>query len=390
MSSKPEKTSGNSPVYARGDYTDMVNTTTQQDMINKKKEFKHSVFKAPYQDASDYQGMEFIMTPNSVEPINLQFPKFPEIVLQENNFSFLPEGEESKTECGECFVDGATNNQLIRCDCDNNAFPNELIICITGKFTEITFIKPYVNSVKLLSQWPLGNGCVNRCYIFKLGDCKEVSNQLCREGQFGNQIKKVIGYACGQPIYGLYVRDSECHQCNGSITISGSDTITTSSTSQYSATACYQNGLCESSAGVSWSVSGTGATISNTGLLTTNASACGVLTITANCPQCGTSDTHEVRVTDAGQWVTLDTCGAACSGCWTDWLYEGTVRKSACFAGCCQGDSSCNCTNCTYCDAPDCGNPYGIPYPNSDCGCASGSVGLWCRCTWWRVQEWTC
>jgi len=288
------------------DYTDMMKAETRIEALQRKT-YRFSQFNKPYGHNMDYPSMEYIY-PDPIDVagnynLNLGGLKYQKDIQTGGVGGAI-------AECGGCVVSFTEN--LIRCNCQDESFPGEVMLCITGEpTTELTYIKPYVNSVKLLSRWPLGNGCVNRCYMLELGDCRQVSNQLCIEGQFGRQVKVVIGYACGQPIYGLYVRDSECHQCNGSITISGSDTITTSSTSQYSATACYQNGLCESSAGVSWSVSGTGASISDTGLLTTSASACGMLTVSANCPQCGISDTHEVRVTDAGKWNLVALCDIA-------------------------------------------------------------------------------
>ena len=54
------------------------------------------------------------------------------------------------------------------------------------------------------------------------------------------------------------------------LTITGSDTTTRNSTKQYTATGC--------PSAVTWSVSGSGATISSNGLLTAGATACGKLT----------------------------------------------------------------------------------------------------------------
>ncbi|PIP71219.1 MAG: hypothetical protein COW90_01170 [Nitrospirae bacterium CG22_combo_CG10-13_8_21_14_all_44_11] len=78
------------------------------------------------------------------------------------------------------------------------------------------------------------------------------------------------------------------------LTIAGSEIITRNNTAQYTASGCPSN--------IIWSVSGSGATISSTGLLTVGSTACGSLTITATCPACGTSATQYVRVTDAGKW----------------------------------------------------------------------------------------
>ncbi|TAL23360.1 MAG: hypothetical protein EPN94_09545 [Nitrospirae bacterium] len=77
--------------------------------------------------------------------------------------------------------------------------------------------------------------------------------------------------------------------------ITGSDTTTRNSTRQYTATGCGE---------VQWSVSGKGASINKTtGLLTTDSTACGAVSVTATCTACNTTATKSVRVTDAGQWV---------------------------------------------------------------------------------------
>lgn len=112
--------------------------------------------------------------------------------------------------------------------------------------------------------------------------CKYI---LVFQGQMGQEQGVVVGKVVGL----------DC----GTLTIDGSETITRNSNSQYTA-----NGCCGA---VEWSVSGKGATISSTGLLTAGATACGTLTITATCAACGTSATQYVRVTDAGQWVLEST-----------------------------------------------------------------------------------
>lgn len=55
---------------------------------------------------------------------------------------------------------------------------------------------------------------------------------------------------------------------------------------------------------VTWSVSGAGASITQSGHLTTTPAACGGLTITAVDSCCGTF-TQQVRVTDSGYWATI-------------------------------------------------------------------------------------
>jgi hypothetical protein len=64
-----------------------------------------------------------------------------------------------------------------------------------------------------------------------------------------------------------------------------------------------QYGVNNSVGTIAWSVSGVGATISDTGLLTTDENACGTLTVSAE--DCCSSATQEVRVTDSGFWSEL-------------------------------------------------------------------------------------
>lgn len=100
------------------------------------------------------------------------------------------------------------------------------------------------------------------------------------------------------------------------LTIIGTETITTNSSAQYTATGCPSN--------VAWSVSGNGATISSTGLLTVGSTACGTLTITATCSGCETSATQHVRVTDAGGW------GEAYFVCSTEYSCRGCPFNGYC------------------------------------------------------------
>jgi hypothetical protein len=84
--------------------------------------------------------------------------------------------------------------------------------------------------------------------------------------------------------------------CDPVPTVTGSSTTTTSSTEQYT----YNDGQ----GSVVWSVTGTGASIDQTGLLTTSGSACGMLEVKATDDCCG-EFTLDVRVTDNGSWVLV-------------------------------------------------------------------------------------
>ena len=82
------------------------------------------------------------------------------------------------------------------------------------------------------------------------------------------------------------------------ITITGSETITTNSSASYSTTGC--DGT------VSWSVTGTGASINN-GVLKTTSPSCGVITVAARCSD-GTTAIKQLRVANGGQWTIVASC----------------------------------------------------------------------------------
>lgn len=84
-----------------------------------------------------------------------------------------------------------------------------------------------------------------------------------------------------------------------------------------SATTCTASG-CDGS--VSWSVTGTGASISSNGLLTIGSASCGGITVAASCSD-GSIATKTARVTNAGQWVALLIGGGYSGACGAS--YEG-------------------------------------------------------------------
>jgi len=158
------------------------------------------------------------------------------------------------------------------------------------------------------------------------------------------------------------------------LTISGSDTTTRNSTKQYTVTGC--------PSAVTWSVSGSGATISSTGLLTAGATACGSLLVTATCAACGTSTTQYVRVTDAGQWVITSYCNLGAGFICTfneisgKNLYEirmgGTTYPPACPTNYCAiSGYTCNDSS-----------PISAPH-------TCGGTGFCCVHTWY-IYEWRC
>ncbi|MDI6745377.1 MAG: hypothetical protein QMD07_08385 [Thermodesulfovibrionales bacterium] len=164
-----------------------------------------------------------------------------------------------------------------------------------------------------------------------------------------------------------------CPEPPAPLTISGSETITRNSSAQYTATGCPSN--------IIWSVSGTGATISSTGLLTAGATACGSLTVTATCPACGTSATQWVRVADAGQWVRINYCNLG-SGSLCDFTVISGNTKHYIQVG---GTTDPNCNPATYC-AP---NGYychaSSPIPPQIC-----FGWMYCCVHSWSTSIWQC
>ncbi len=171
------------------------------------------------------------------------------------------------------------------------------------------------------------------------------------------------------------------------LTIAGSETITRNSSAQYTATGCPSN--------VEWSVSGSGATISSTGLLTVGSTACGSLGVTATCVGCGTSATQAVRVTDAGLWWELARCTAFAGG-QTVRVYRGRYLHTLqwmpiCYIGRdCLLEDPCNPFYHSICHdtAPSYEKPplTGVPWYV----CASTIACEWCWILSWRTDEWRC
>ena len=171
---------------------------------------------------------------------------------------------------------------------------------------------------------------------------------------------------------------------NTPLTISGTETITRNSSEQYTATGCPGN--------VEWSVSGTGATISSTGLLTAGATACGSLTIAATCTACETSDTQDVRVTDAGQWVIVGSCNASgyyCNAFVSVLKVEGNNQY---YLGWCTACTSYEggCSPCsTYCNFTcDNTSPSRAQSPIYHEGCFG--TRPFCNIVFWTHWKWKC
>lgn len=141
-----------------------------------------------------------------------------------------------------------------------------------------------------------------------------------------------------------------------SATVTGSSTTVKSSSQQYTYTPCN----C-AVGDPTWSVAGTGATISQTGLLTTDATACGTLVVSASAGGCLTAQ-KGVRVTDGGVWTNVYNCTP-------DW---NTMGCYTCGAG----------TNCTldtiveFLDAS--GNVIEMRHHNTTQSKMVNIGGCWC------------
>lgn len=182
------------------------------------------------------------------------------------------------------------------------------------------------------------------------------------------------------------------------------DETVKSSTKQYTYTPCY----CHDETLPVWTVAGVGASISQSGLLTTTAAACGILTITVTQEGCITVS-QAVRVTNGGSWCliqaeyirTTESCNchpvAGCSGCsgncggspccyyttWSQTIGKYYVQCSTHFQkfrdGCC---------------GPGCSPPPMMtifPTCSSNWGCYDGSYSApQITFGWYELYEWKC
>lgn len=141
-----------------------------------------------------------------------------------------------------------------------------------------------------------------------------------------------------------------------SASISGSSTTVKSSTQLYTYVPC----SC-AEGDPTWSVAGTGATISQTGLLTTDATACGTLVVSASAGGCFTTQ-KGVRVTDGGVWTNVYNCTP-------DW---NTMGCYTCGAG-------TNCTLDTIVELLDAsGNVIEMRHHNTTQSKMVNIGGCWC------------
>mgnify|MGYP001583591971 FL=1 len=171
------------------------------------------------------------------------------------------------------------------------------------------------------------------------------------------------------------------------ITITGSEEITTNSSATYTAADC--------SGTVSWSVTGTGASISSNGVLTAGSASCGGITVTASCSD-GSIATKTARVTNAGQWVMVSNCYIwnGCIDCCAHWpghvftTYMGNKRYDDYWV------RICTFPNSDYVDIPTC-SPSSSQPSIPECGvagsyCASYHIDKGVICYGNQIYEWQC
>lgn len=145
---------------------------------------------------------------------------------------------------------------------------------------------------------------------------------------------------------------SRCGDCDGApdLTISGSDAVTRPGGYQYSASGGLQP--------YTWNVSGTGASIDDSGFLTLDESACGSFTVTVT-DSCGMSASIDARVTNAGSWYGGTFGDPSCS-CQQSGGYEGfcsisyvSGKHGYCVRGACFGGGPQDTTCCDSTPVPE-------------------------------------
>lgn len=157
----------------------------------------------------------------------------------------------------------------------------------------------------------------------------------------------------------------DCGDCTTAdpVVVSGSDAVTSNGSYQYTA-----------SGGIgpyTWSVSGEGATVDQTGLVTLSGSACGAFAVTAT-DTCGISDVVNARVTDNGMW------GPATIICEPSNAWECSTWGGAdCIVGSTFHDITC----AWWVEEGSCDNCRDVSTPCTPCS------GLMQR---YATQEWIC
>lgn len=409
LKTKPNKTSGSSPVFSYGDYTEMSNTPTQQDVINSGKTFKHSVMKTPFMSNQDYQSMEFEMSPGVVKPITVSTPSFKGIDYSAPApLVYDIDKDEPKCDCNCGLLGNILQIEYWCMSCEKESYIFHAYVN-NGQTTWLTGTDG--DSIGAVGSFvPLPAGCPatsKRCvwatfYVtincgeFNCSGEREVNINVCDV----NQKMKIIQHPsckveCGESL--IIVNE------NGT---PATDTILRNGTLDFKVTGCCGEVLWTVSVD-SGSTLG-GSTISGAGVLTAGATSCGSLKVTASCPACNTSTTQYVRVTNAGKWVQTSVCGYPGDGT-TKTAIVGKYRYTCswcciCDSDICTGricDPSSGCTEgypYTCCGFPKlgCGNP-GTSTPaigevGGSGGCCNFAALIThvCHIIGNKVEEWQC
>ena len=154
---------------------------------------------------------------------------------------------------------------------------------------------------------------------------------------------------------------SDCYAECCMITIGPIDETTTSTTKQFS---CGGGGV--------WSVTGVGASIDQTGLLTTDGTACGTLIVSNTVCQ-----DQEVRVTDSGQWSFVSMLCGTSDGCGGGGIVHDTPEGA---------NRITYCVDCVVdCSTYTCGC---VSSPPASGFCAGQGRQNGAR--WIKLYEWVC
>jgi len=170
-------------------------------------------------------------------------------------------------------------------DCDNFAFT------VYGAVGEVSIIPGFDMS-------PCGSDEDINFIVTSSGGGVDLPDDCCFNGD------SIDFFYCDDCGCGYKIIDfPNCTDCTPTPSVDGAGTIvSTGGSEQYS--------LLDSKGFILWSVSGTGASIDQTGLLTTDG-ACGTLTVKATDSCCG-EFTKEVKVIDSGYWEQVSATGDDC------------------------------------------------------------------------------
>lgn len=334
MSSKSNKEYGRKP-YLFKTYDDMMRTQSELQATSSGKSFKHSEMKKPYL-ADNYEQMERMYSPSQPSPYGFWqgYELWDSEGMSDEDFNkmlndwfkSLPGGAEIPPiknlpcNCPNCLAHSPIPSEV--CCGGASSVPISFYIIGTRRTSLPVHSEPGFNDSAdiTVGDMPLpsscGEGsspCVTNLITLHF-DCtgewtvRQASLKICGETHTINISKDCGGGGGGCPCDALTIT-----AVGGG---TADDTILAKTTppesNSYSVSGC-----CGTSV---WSVSvdaGStlgGSTISQAGVLTAGATACGSLKVTATCEACETSATQYVRVADGGKWVLIYSCDE-CVGC---------------------------------------------------------------------------